>query len=108
MIKAVQPFSHPGPVCRQVKLCATRPCGQTSGHRDEPCPDGLCHHGTGNLKTEGADPAHHVVRDACEHHPGCVGIELSRGTVRKSCPLFEVANRELDNRVATVIFVKSN
>lgn len=49
------------------------------------------------------DPAGNVVREGADEQPGGVGEEAAGGSVVESGALLEVADRELDLRVAAVV-----
>ena len=81
-----------------------RPTASSSAQ--ELSPDRLGYEQAADLEPERGEPADEVVGDRGAHRPGAIGTKAPRGAVRKSRSLFQVSDRELDDRMAPVVCAK--
>src|SRR6266700_388487 len=71
----------PGPACGEVERPLAGVAGEAAGEREQPAADGACGADGGVGEPELFGPAQQIVREARDHGPGAVGVELSRGEV---------------------------
>ena len=101
-LKRAGEVALPGPAGGEVKCPLAGGAGQAAGHLKQPAAEGAgSADGLAGQADQGA-PAQQVVRQAGDHGPGAVGVELAGGEVRERL-VFEVADRELDDGVLAVL-----
>lgn len=98
-----QSIARPTASSSAVELAPSCTARDATRKAQELSPDRLGYEQAADLEPERGEPADEVVGDRRAHRPGAIGTKAPRGAVRKSRSLFQVSDRELDDRMAPVV-----
>src|SRR5215217_6666244 len=92
----------PGPASGEMQCPLTCAAGQAARQCEQAAADGARGADCAARQADERGPAQQVVREAGDDGPGGVGVKAPGGKVRERL-VFEIADRELDDGVLTVL-----